>query len=79
MSVNEGRAKLESIGRQCVKEIIRDGEAKAVIVLIGSVPKRGFPRGQYLGDHTDGKPIRMYSAVKLLAAVQQYMKQLETV
>lgn len=77
MSTYEGRAKLEAVGRECVREILQDGEDKAGVVLIGSVPKKGFPRGQLLGQHTDGKPIRMYSATKLLAAIQNYMKLLD--
>lgn len=77
MSTYEGRAKLEAVGRECVREIIQDGEEKGSVVLIGSLPKKGFPRGLLVGEHTDGKPIRMYSATKLLAAVQNYMRLLD--
>jgi hypothetical protein len=64
---------LEDLGRECVRELQENGADKAVVVIIGSMPRQGFPRGRYLGDHTDGRKIRVFQAFKLLGSIQQFM------
>lgn len=64
------RKKLELVGRQCVRAIT-EGDPYALV--IGKMPRDGFPRGSKLRDRADGKLERLYEPEVLLKAVQRWM------
>ena len=64
------RKRMENIGRQCVRCLQEEDGSYALVR--GPLPRNGFPKGSRI---REGE--RLYDAAKLLASVQQWMKDTE--
>jgi hypothetical protein len=64
------RKRMERIGRECVRSVQSND---TYVLVIGSLPRKGFPRGSKIRNRKDGQLERLYEAEALLAAIQKYM------
>jgi hypothetical protein len=64
------RKRLEGIGRECVRELMEDANAR--VSVNGSLP-RGFPKGTSVGKLKNGENVRVFGAAVLLKAIQAHM------
>lgn len=63
------RKRLERIGRSCARSVHHQEPYELVV---GSLPRNGFPRGSKIRNREDGQLERLYDSAKLLMAIQMW-------